>query len=76
MRRWSAEIDVFEQLDVDEAERYILGVRRGDFFLNLGPYPDQFIPRWKELSCYVTKDVVERIEVGKKSERQSLCGSR
>lgn len=67
MRQWNGEDETFETMLADEEERYVGGVRNLDFLGNLGPYPMEWWPRWKELSRFMSKDVIERMEVSQQN---------
>lgn len=55
---------MFENLATPEDEdRYIQGAKNFDFDGNLGPYPIEWGPRWTELSQFIGRDVIEKIEV-------------
>lgn len=63
VRNWNANEELFECISKEEEERYVGGVRNNDFDGNLGPYPIEWCQRWKELSQFISKEVIERIEV-------------
>ncbi|XP_053991724.1 protein AAR2 homolog [Hylaeus volcanicus] len=62
VRCWCEETDTFKRLEDDEAERYEIGVRKGDFLLHMACYNSDFIALWKEVSYFISKKVVDRIE--------------
>lgn len=66
VRRWSSEADAFVEVDDDEAERYSLAVSRRELDGNLGPYPMEYTVRWRELSRFISKATIDRIEPVKK----------
>ena len=44
-----------------QAERYAAGVRRFDFDQGLAPYDLSSYARWKQLSCYISEQTVQRL---------------
>jgi hypothetical protein len=45
-----------------QAERYAQGVKRFEFDASLAPYDLRSYNRWRELSCYVTAEVIDAVQ--------------
>ena len=67
IKRWDAKLEDFAPghglVDDKERDRYIEGVRRFDFDANLGAYNFDDMPRWKQLSSFVTVDVLSNLGI-------------
>jgi hypothetical protein len=67
VRRWNPSTEDFDELDTDEAERYIGGVQRFEFDQYLGPYPQTKREDWLTASKHITEDVNDKLSpIGKK----------
>ncbi|KAL3637763.1 hypothetical protein CASFOL_018211 [Castilleja foliolosa] len=63
VRKWDQKEERFVKLpDDDEEERYSAAVQRLEFDKHLGPYSWSHYGDWKQLSNYITKETIERIE--------------
>jgi len=67
VRRWNPSTEDFDELDTDEADRYIGGVQRMEFDQYLGPYPKEKLNDWLVMSKHITEDVNDKLSpIGKK----------
>ncbi|XP_051117659.1 uncharacterized protein LOC127242240 [Andrographis paniculata] len=62
VRKWEQKEERFVKLSEEEEGRYSDAVRRLEFDKKLGPYTLSQYGAWKNLSNYITKDTIERIE--------------
>ncbi|EPS67802.1 hypothetical protein M569_06971, partial [Genlisea aurea] len=61
VRKWDHKEEKFIKVPEEEEERYVIAVRRLEFDQQLGPYTLSKYRDWKRLSCYITKDAIQRI---------------
>eukprot|EP01129_Flabellula_baltica_P004926 TRINITY_DN1749_c0_g1_i2.p1 TRINITY_DN1749_c0_g1~~TRINITY_DN1749_c0_g1_i2.p1 ORF type:complete len:290 (-),score=65.80 TRINITY_DN1749_c0_g1_i2:771-1640(-) len=50
-----------EEMDSDEYDRYVEGVRRFDFDSGLAPYDVETVSQWEALSCFISKRTLRRL---------------
>ncbi|XP_073116266.1 uncharacterized protein [Elaeis guineensis] len=62
VRRWHQQDERLMKLSEDEEYRYSDAAKRFEFDQQLGPYALDHYGAWKQLSSYITKNVIERIE--------------
>ncbi|KAK1320747.1 hypothetical protein QJS10_CPA03g00497 [Acorus calamus] len=62
VRKWHQQEERLIKLFEDEEERYVVAVKKMEFDHQLGPYALDRYGEWRQISNYITKDIVERIE--------------
>lgn len=62
VRKWHQQEEQLAKLSEDEEHTYSEAVKRFEFDQQLGPYALDHHEEWKQLSSYITKSVIERIE--------------
>lgn len=62
VRKWDPNEERSVKLSEDEEERYSQAVKNLEFDKQLGGYTLNQYGKWKRLSNYITKDVIDRIE--------------
>ncbi|CAN1122837.1 Protein AAR2 homolog [Linum perenne] len=62
VRRWEQQEERLVKLSEEEAERFAQAVLRLEFDGNLGPYNASQYRDWKQLSNYLARSIIERIE--------------
>lgn len=62
VREWHQQEERLAKISEDEEVRYCEAVKRFEFDHHLGPYALDRVGEWKQLSSYITKDTIERIE--------------
>ncbi|KAI8534534.1 hypothetical protein RHMOL_Rhmol10G0097700 [Rhododendron molle] len=62
VRKWDQQEERLVKLSEDEEERYSQAVKSLEFDRELGPYTLGQFGNWKQLSNYISKNTVERIE--------------
>ncbi|TVU07028.1 hypothetical protein EJB05_47067 [Eragrostis curvula] len=62
VRKWDAQEERLIRLPEEEEIRYTEAVRRFEFDDHLGPYNLDSFGDWKQLSSYLSKSVIERLE--------------
>jgi A1 cistron-splicing factor AAR2 len=62
IRKWDMELQDFTALKVEEEENFKIGVNNLDFDAFLGNYPDNQINNWIDLSKFITKKVLDKLE--------------
>ncbi|KAF5749983.1 protein AAR2 [Tripterygium wilfordii] len=62
VRKWDQQEERLIKVPEEEEERYCHAVRSFEFDRHLGPYGLNQWGEWKQLSNYLTKSVIERIE--------------
>ncbi|KAK1298743.1 hypothetical protein QJS10_CPB14g00318 [Acorus calamus] len=62
VRKWHQQEERLIKLSEDEEERYVVAVKKMEFDHQLGPYALDRYGEWRQISNYITEDIVERIE--------------
>ncbi|ONK81457.1 uncharacterized protein A4U43_C01F29290 [Asparagus officinalis] len=62
VREWHQQEERLAKISEEEEARYFEAVKRFEFDHHLGPYALDHFGEWKQLSSYITKDTIERIE--------------
>ena len=62
VRKWNNQEQMFETVGEQEEHAYVEGVRNMDFDKYLGAYPLENHQQWSTLACYITKDVIDRLD--------------
>ncbi|XP_010528522.1 PREDICTED: protein AAR2 homolog isoform X2 [Tarenaya hassleriana] len=62
VRKWDHQEERLTKVSEEEEERYAQAIRNLEFDRYLGPYNLSQYATWKQLSNYITKDIVEKIE--------------
>ncbi|OVA18777.1 A1 cistron-splicing factor [Macleaya cordata] len=62
VRKWVQQEERLVKLSEEEEERYCVAVKNLEFDSHLGPYPLKHYGDWKQISNYITKSTIERIE--------------
>ncbi|XP_031474511.1 uncharacterized protein LOC116246788 [Nymphaea colorata] len=62
VRKWNGTEEKLVKLLEDEEERYYTAVKKFEFDQQLGPYALEHFREWKQISGYINKDVIKRIE--------------
>ncbi|KAA8530638.1 hypothetical protein F0562_005428 [Nyssa sinensis] len=62
VRKWDQQEERLVKLSEEEEERYSQAVKSLEFDRQLGPYTLSQYGDWKQLSNYITKSIMERIE--------------
>ncbi|XP_019055590.1 PREDICTED: protein AAR2 homolog isoform X2 [Nelumbo nucifera] len=62
VRRWHQQEERLVKLPEEEEEKYHEAVKRFEFDNQLGPYALNHFGTWKQISNYITKSTIERIE--------------
>ncbi|KAF8048252.1 hypothetical protein N665_2591s0007 [Sinapis alba] len=62
VRKWNQQDEWLAKVSEEEEERYSQAVKSLEFDKHLGPYNLSQYGTWKDLSNYITKDVVEKFE--------------
>uniref|UniRef100_A0A0G4GWV5 AAR2 splicing factor homolog n=1 Tax=Chromera velia CCMP2878 TaxID=1169474 RepID=A0A0G4GWV5_9ALVE len=60
--RWSEKEEAFLEVEEEERDRYAEGVDDLHFEANLGPYPSETLSQWTEVSTFISKNVVSKIQ--------------
>lgn len=62
VRSWSNEYQTFIPLKEEEEKNFKIGINNLDFDKNLGDYPIEQEQNWKDLSKYISLDVVNKLQ--------------
>ncbi|KAF8407680.1 hypothetical protein HHK36_006815 [Tetracentron sinense] len=62
VRKWDQQEERLVKLSEEEEERYCEAVKKLEFDQQLGPYALNHFGDWKQISNYITKSTIERIE--------------
>ncbi|KAL1308172.1 hypothetical protein HN51_050112 [Arachis hypogaea] len=62
VRKWDKQEERLVKVSEEEEERYIQAVKNLEFDRQLGPYNLSHYEEWKQLSNFITKSVIERLE--------------
>ncbi|KAM1360265.1 hypothetical protein ACFX2I_047104 [Malus domestica] len=62
VRKWNQQDERLVKVPEEEEERYCQAVRSLEFDRHLGPYNLSQYGDWKQLSSYITKSIIQRIE--------------
>ncbi|KAJ6801404.1 protein AAR2-like protein [Iris pallida] len=62
VRKWHQQEERLVRISEEEETRYSEAVQRFEFDRQLGPYALEQFAEWRQLSGYITKETIERIE--------------
>ncbi|KAK7276275.1 hypothetical protein RIF29_17413 [Crotalaria pallida] len=62
VRKWDQQEERLVRVSEEEEERYSQAVKNLEFDRQLGPYNLSHYEEWKQLSNYITKSIIERLE--------------
>ncbi|KAL8161138.1 hypothetical protein V2J09_012627 [Rumex salicifolius] len=62
VRKWNTQEERLVRVSDEEGERFSEAVKRLEFDRQLGPYTLTEYGKWKQLSSYITKDIIGSIE--------------
>ena len=62
VRAWNEDYQTFVALKEEEEKNFKIGIENLDFDKNLGDYPNEQVETWKDLSKFITEEVIGRIQ--------------